>query len=103
MHVIGYLLPDIGCSVSPMSHTTIRRRRRRTRFSPDRFAEALDAGGWSLTSLARESGVHASTLSKLMSGHRQMPHADTYTRILRALRLSRGDLLEPIPAEEVKA
>jgi transcriptional regulator with XRE-family HTH domain len=85
-----------------MSHTHTRRRRRRSRFSPDQFAEALDAGGWSLASLAKESGVHASTLSKLMSGHRVMPSAGTYISIIRTLRLSRGDLLEPIPAEEVE-
>lgn len=81
-----------------MSHIATRRRRRRTRFSPDQFAEVVDAGGWSLKTLAAESGVHPSTLSKLMSGHRSMPSATTYARLIRTLRLSRGDLLEPVPA-----
>lgn len=81
-----------------MSHITTRRRRRRVRFSTDQFAEVVDAGGWDLKTLAIESGVHASTLSKLMSGHRTMPSATTYIRIIRALRLNRGDLLEPIPS-----
>ncbi|MFF8768524.1 helix-turn-helix domain-containing protein [Nocardiopsis dassonvillei] len=86
--------------MSHPSDTKPRRRRRTRRFSPDLFAEALDAGGWTLVSLSEKTGVSASTLSKLSQGLREMPRSDTYLSIIKAMRLKRGDLLEPVPAPD---
>lgn len=83
-----------------MKHTVTSPTRRTTRrFDPEAFRLARQDAGWSLGDLSEATGIPRSTLNKLSQGKRQMPRGATYRRLIRALRLKKGDLLTSVPLD----
>lgn len=58
----------------------------------DRIAELRRAQGWDQSELARRAGVRQPSLSRIETGARRNPNAETMRRIARALGVSVDDL-----------
>jgi transcriptional regulator with XRE-family HTH domain len=64
-----------------------------------RLRELRTARGWTLDQLARESGVSASTISRIETGHRRLG-LDQLVPLARALGRSVDELVEPAPDDD---
>jgi transcriptional regulator with XRE-family HTH domain len=64
-----------------------------------RLRELRTARGWTLEHLARESGVSASTISRIETGHRRLG-LDQLVPLARALGRSVDELVEPAPDDD---